>query len=323
MNAKRTFASMPACRLVVMGCGCAVLLAACAVGPNFTPPKPEVPSKWSPTALGAASGGAAAGATGGAAARGAAAGAASAIDTSAPDIEKWWSSFKDPALTSLIDRSLGANLDLREAVVRIEEARAQRQETAAGLWPTLAANASFTRQRFSTNTPNGLVFGIAGSGKIPGLPPGVTITNPFDQYQLGLSASWELDLFGRVRRSVEAAGADLQSAVENERDVQISLASDVAEAYIDLRGAQLRRSVVGQSVATQRDVLERTRERWPASPMRCARSSAKRGQFHPCRRACRSAFRPSSRGGGPTFAAPRRACTQRRHAWELQSRICS
>jgi outer membrane protein, multidrug efflux system len=276
MNAGRTLASMPAGRFAVVGAGCAALLAGCAVGPNFAPPKPDVPAKWSHTALGAgtgrtesggsgttgaaASGGAASGAAGGAAANGA--GSASTIDTSAPGIEKWWSSFKDPTLTSLIERSLGANLDLHEAVVRIEEARAQRQQTAAGLWPTLAANASFTRQRISLNTPNGAVFGIASA--VPGLPPGVTFTNPYDQYQLGLSASWELDLFGRVRRSVEAAGADLESAVENERDVQVSLASDVAEAYIDLRGAQLRRSVVEQSFATQRDVLELTRQRWNA-----------------------------------------------------------
>ncbi|MGH8219129.1 MAG: efflux transporter outer membrane subunit [Steroidobacteraceae bacterium] len=246
-------------RLAVAAGSLAVLLAGCAVGPNFAPPKPDVPSTWSRTALGGARGGASAAESGTSRA-----GGASAIDTSTPTIAEWWSSFKDPTLTSLIERSLGANLDLREAVVRIEEARAQRQQTAAGLWPTLAANASFTRQRFSLNTPNGAVFGIAGSGGIAGLPSGVTISNPFDQYQLGLSASWEIDLFGRVRRSVEAANADLQSAVESARGVRISLASDVSEAYIDLRGAQRKRSIVEQSLATQRDLYELTRERWNA-----------------------------------------------------------
>ena len=220
----------------------AAMLAGCAVGPRFLPPQPAVPAHWSQAAPGAPGG-------------------ASAVDTGAPQVEAWWASFNDPALTSLIERSFAANLDLREAVVRIEEARAQRQATTAGLWPTLAANASFTRQRFSLDTPNGAVFGLAGSGRIPGLPPGVSISNPFNQYQLGLSASWELDLFGRVRRSVEAADADVQTAVENERDVRVSLASDVAEAYIDLRGAQLRRSILEQSLATQRDVLMLTRDR--------------------------------------------------------------
>lgn len=223
--------------------GLAALLAGCAVGPRFAAPKPDVPRQWSPTALRAERG-------------------ASSVDTRAPQISAWWASFKDPTLTSLIERSIAANLDLREAVVRIEEARAQREETAAGLWPNLSANAGFTRQRFSTNTPNGAVFGIAN--QIPGLPAGFSISNPFNQYQLGLSASWELDLFGRVRRSVEAADADLLTAVESQRGVRISLASDVAEAYIDLRGAQLRRSIVEQSLATQRDVLELTRQRWNA-----------------------------------------------------------
>jgi NodT family efflux transporter outer membrane factor (OMF) lipoprotein len=219
------------------------LLAGCAVGPNFEPPQPDVPAKWSRTALRSGSG-------------------ASAVVTGAPQIAEWWGSFKDPTLTSLVERSLDANLDLREAVVRIEEARAQRQETAAGSWPSLVANAGFTRQRFSENTPNGAIFGIAPN--IPGLPSGVSITNPFDQYQLGLGASWELDLFGRVRRSVEAADADVQSAVESARGVRIALASDVGEAYLDLRGAQLRRSIVERSLATERDVLDLTRQRWNA-----------------------------------------------------------
>lgn len=231
-----------ACRIAALSAGTASLIAGCAVGPSFVPPKPGVPAHWSQAAL--------------------ASGGASSVDPGVPRIASWWESFRDPTLTSLIERSLEANLDLREAVARIEEARAQRQETAAGLWPSLSANAGFTRQRFSLNTPNGAVFGIAGS--IPGLPAGVTITNPFDQYQLGLSASWELDLFGRVRRSVEAADADLESALESERDVRISLASDVAEAYVDLRGAQLRRSILERSLATERDVLELTRQRWNA-----------------------------------------------------------
>ncbi len=275
-------ADMPRPRAIA-ACGLSIVLAGCAVGPNFVPPKPDVPAHWSGTALGGGNGesvrgrataGTAGRASTGGGAPGARAGGsgtpaparagASELDTSAPEIAAWWSSFEDPTLTSLVERSVRANLDLREAVVRIEEARAQRQETAAGLWPTLAANASFTRQRFSLNTPNGAVFGIAGSGSLPGLPSGVSITNPFNQYQLGLSASWELDLFGRVRRSVEAADADVQTAVENARDVRISLASDVAEAYIDLRGAQLRRSIVAQSLATERDVLELTRQRWNA-----------------------------------------------------------
>ncbi len=223
--------------------GCASLLAGCTVGPSFVKPKPDVPAQWSHTALEQSDS------------------RSSAVSSEEEPAVEWWTSFRDPMLSSLIDRSVAANLDVREAVLRIEEARAQRDVTAAGLWPSLSANASYTRQRLSLNTPNGAIFGIGP--QIPGLPPGI-FANPFNQYQLGLSASWELDLFGRVRRSVEAANADMQASIEDERDVTVSLASDVAEAYIDLRGSQLRKSILEQSLATQRDVLELTRQRWNA-----------------------------------------------------------
>ncbi len=223
----------------------ACLLAGCTVGPSFVRPKPDVPAEWSRAAAPQPPSGH----------------RASTVSTQAAPVGEWWTSFRDPTLSSLIERSVAANLDVREAVLRIEEARAQRDVTAAGLWPSLSANAGYTRQRFSLNTPNGAIFGIGP--KIPGLPPGI-FANPFNQYQLGLSASWELDLFGRVRRSVEAANADVQASMEDEHDVMVSLVSDVAEAYIDLRGAQLRKSILEQSLATQRDVLQLTRQRWNA-----------------------------------------------------------
>ena len=218
-------------------------LAACAVGPNFVPPKPQVPAQWSPTAL--ASG-----------ARG-----AGQASPQPAELDHWWASFHDPALTALVERSASANLDLRESVLRIEEARAQRAVSAAAFWPSISANAGYTRQRLSENTPNGVIF--AAGGHIPGVPPGLFV-NPYGQYQLGLSAAWEIDLFGRVRRSVEAAEADTAAAVENAHGVELSLASEVAQAYIDLRGAQLRRAILRDSLATERDVLALTRQRWNA-----------------------------------------------------------
>jgi outer membrane protein, multidrug efflux system len=219
-------------------------LASCAMGPNFVKPKPAVPTQWSPTALGRT------------------ATRTSGVSAQEPQAVEWWRSFADPTLTSLIERSAASNLDVREAVLRIEEARAERAQTAAAFWPTVSANAGYTRQRLSLTTPNGAIFAVTPN--IPGLPPGVSITNPYNQYQLGLSASWELDLFGSVRRSVEAADADLLSQVESAHDVFLSLSSDVAQAYIDLRGAQLRKSIVEQSLATERDVLQLTQQRWNA-----------------------------------------------------------
>jgi NodT family efflux transporter outer membrane factor (OMF) lipoprotein len=215
-------------------------LASCAVGPNFVKPKPAVPEQWSAGAIAPAKA------------------AVSTVTPTAPQAVEWWASFQDPTLTSLVERSAAVNLDLRAAVLRIEEARAQHDVTASGLWPSVAANAAYSRNLISENTPNGVVFGI--TQKLP-LPPGVTITNPYSQYQAGATASWELDLFGRVRRSIEAADAYTATALEQSHDVLISMLGEVGRAYIELRGAQLRVSIVEHSLATQRDLLALTRDR--------------------------------------------------------------
>jgi multidrug efflux system outer membrane protein len=216
-------------------------LAGCAVGPQYAPPKPAVPQAWTSTGIRKSPH------------------AQSVVDPQAPQVDAWWTTFNDPALVSLVSRCAAQNLDVREAVLRIDEARANRAVTAAGLWPSVSADAQFTRQRLSENTPNGAIFGVASS--IPGLPSGVIFKNPYNQFQASLALSWEIDLFGRVRRSVEASDADTQAAVEAGRDVLVSLAAEVADAYIDLRGAQLRRSVVEASLATERDLLDLTRQR--------------------------------------------------------------
>ena len=215
--------------------GCA--LAGCAVGPNFVKPKPDVPAQWSATA--------AANGTEGAA----------HVSSERAQTVSWWSSFNDPKLTSLVQQSAAQNLDVKQAVLRIEEAQAQTAVVAGGLWPSLSANASWSRQRISTNTPNGVIFGL----NFPGLPP--ILTNPFSQYQLGLGASWTLDLFGTARRSIEAANAQMQAAVEGGHAALLSMVSDVAATYIDLRGAQTRRAILQRSLATQRDLLQLTRDR--------------------------------------------------------------
>jgi outer membrane protein, multidrug efflux system len=221
--------------LALASLGCT--LAGCVVGPNFVKPKPNVPAQWSATAVANGS-------------QGAAHATAAPARTAA-----WWSSFEDPTLTSLVEQSAAQNLDVRQAVLRIQEAQAQAAVVSGGLWPSLSANASWSRQRVSTNTPNGFIFGA----HFPGLP--ATLTNPFDIYQLGLGASWTLDLFGTARRSIEAADAEMQAAVEGEHAALLSMVSDVAATYIDLRGAQLQRAILERSLATQRDLLQLTRDR--------------------------------------------------------------
>ena len=211
-------------------------LIGCTVGPDFKRPSPDVPAAWSTSASPASQG------------------QTSQVTTAPVDhADTWWAGFNDPELTSLIARASAANLDAREALLRISEARAQRDVSAADRWPSLTADASAQINRLSETTPTGSLFSKIGQS--PGLS-GVSIPNPYDQYQLGFDASWELDLWGRVRRSVEAANAETAASVEDSRAVLISVLGDVGRAYIDLRGAQVGRRIVEQNIATERELLD-------------------------------------------------------------------
>ncbi|HEV2443705.1 MAG TPA: efflux transporter outer membrane subunit [Steroidobacteraceae bacterium] len=221
--------------LALASVGCT--LASCAVGPNFVKPKPNAPAQWSATAMTNGTEGAA------------------HVTSERAQTVAWWSSFNDPALSSLVQQSAAQNLDVEQAVLRIEEAQAQAAVVAGGLWPSVSANTSWTRQRLSTETPGGAIFGL----NFPGLPP--TLMNPYNQYQLGVGASWAVDIFGTQRRSLEAANAQTQAALEGAHAALLSMVSDVAATYIDLRGAQLRRTILQRSLATQRDLLQLTRDR--------------------------------------------------------------
>jgi len=228
-----TTRSLRSVALALLGC----TLAGCVVGPSFVRPKPSVPAQWSPTAMANGTEGAA------------------RVTSERARTVAWWSSFNDATLTSLVQQSAAQNLDIKQAVLRIEEAQAQTAVVAGGLWPDVSANASWSRQRLSTNTPNGAIFGL----HFPDLPP--TLVNPYNQYQLGLGASWTLDIFGGQRRSIEAANAQMEAAVEGAHAALLSMVSDVAATYVDLRGAQLRRKILERSLATQRDLLQLTRDR--------------------------------------------------------------
>ncbi len=212
-------------------------MAGCAVGPDYVKPRPGIPAQWSPVAVSNGAEGAA------------------HVTSERAQTVAWWSSFNDPLLTSLVQTAASQNLDVKQAVLRIQEAQAQAAVVAGGLWPSVSANASWSRQRVSADTPNGFIFGA----HFPGFP--ATLTNPFDLYQLGLGASWTVDLFGAQRRLLEAANAEMQAAVEGAHAAVLSMVSDVAASYIDLRGAQLRRSILKRSLATQRDLLQLTRDR--------------------------------------------------------------
>lgn len=223
------------------------LMCACAVGPDFVHPTPQLPQHYSPHALTPPAPEPAAGAAGSA---GAVASGLSVVVERQESLSAWWSRFEDPELDSLLKRALDSNLEVRAAVLRIEEARAQRAITTAGFAPTLALDASFTRQRFSTTTPTGALF-----SSVPGAP------NPYNQLQLSGTVSWELDLFGRLRRAAEAADANVRVSVEDQHAVSLSMLADVAQGYLRLRGAQDHLRIAQENLATVNELLELTRER--------------------------------------------------------------
>jgi len=160
------------------------------------------------------------------------------------ELARWWTLFEDPTLIALVDSAVQSNLDLRLAEARIRQARAARGVVAAGIGPTVDASGAYQRSRSSG----------AGNGKSEGV-----ISN---QYQAGFDAGWELDIFGGVRREIEAADADLQAALETRRDVLVTLTAEVARNYIDLRAFQQRIAIARQNLAAQKHSADLTRQRF-------------------------------------------------------------
>ena len=159
-----------------------------------------------------------------------------------------WPDVRDTTLTRLLNEAVGANLDVRAAEARVRGARSARSEAAFDLAPTVTVGGGYTRQRLSS-----AAFPI-GSGSFPDQ----------DIWDGGFDASWELDLFGRVRRNVQAQGAFVAVTREDLRDVQVSLTAELARAYFELRGAQEQLSVAQRNAENQRRTLLVTRQRLDA-----------------------------------------------------------
>ncbi|WP_345816391.1 efflux transporter outer membrane subunit [Paraburkholderia sp. PREW-6R] len=262
----------------------ALLLAACSVGPDFHAPSADVPDQWHDTqrtAAAASAGAASAGAASAAAASNPLSSNAKVASVPTLDTDpdpRWWRNFNDPTLDALIERAARSNLDLQEAVLRIVEARTQVQTAAAQGLPDVRASGSYQREQLGVKgflesdgvydkvnqlgAPNSPANAIApGAGAT--LQNGANnvldqLTAPVNLWQVGFDASWELDLFGRVRRSVEAANAQTQAAVESRNDALLSLEAEVAQTYMQLRGAQALRDITVSLIDQQRDIVNLT-----------------------------------------------------------------
>jgi multidrug efflux system outer membrane protein len=174
------------------------------------------------------------------------------------DFARWWTNFNDPLLNSLIDRAVADNLDLKIAQARVREARAQRGVVAADALPSLNANASYRRSRTSENAFNFSGEPASAGGSSPKSTLG-TFNAPgstTDLFQTGFDASWEIDVFGGVRREVEAAEADISAQIENQRDTLVSLLAEVARNYLELRGFQQQIEIANRNVKIQQDAAE-------------------------------------------------------------------
>jgi NodT family efflux transporter outer membrane factor (OMF) lipoprotein len=169
-------------------------------------------------------------------------------ETVTDNLAVWWNALGDPKLSSLIERAEKGNLDLKKAQAKIREARARRGLAKASFFPTLEASGSDIRSRSSENT----------GGVTTGTSNVITGVMTSDLYSLGFDASWELDIFGGVRRSVEAAGANLEASQENMRDVLVSLVAEVAKDYVDVRTYQARIAIAEDNLKTQEETYQLT-----------------------------------------------------------------
>ncbi len=227
----------------------AALLAGCTVGPHYHAPQLATPPAF----------------------------AEAHPAVAAVDPAQWWTVFNDPLLNNLIQRGLTQNLDLTAASSRVREARLTVRETRAGEFPTVNATADANRQRISKNggfaslfSPAGKPGGGAGGGSGGGGTgggngsvqggigaPGTT----FNTYSLGFDASWQLDLFGGVRRQVQSARRRVESAEWSRRDSVVSIAAEIADDYFQLRVLQRRAPLARAELKRERDTLAIIRAR--------------------------------------------------------------
>lgn len=162
----------------------------------------------------------------------------------APDLSRWWQGFGDAQLNELITLALAQNLDLAQASARVAQARAGLGAAQAALLPSAGVNAQAARAYQSLETPLGQVLDSSPA---------------FDRYgtayEAGVSAGWEIDLFGGLRRGREAALAEYQASAAGVAATRLTVAAQTADTYITLRGLQARLEVARNQVRTQEDLL--------------------------------------------------------------------
>jgi NodT family efflux transporter outer membrane factor (OMF) lipoprotein len=195
--------------------------AGCAVGPDYVEPEIQTPDIWQSSLV-------------------------EGFQIGESAFQTWWTEFSDPTLTSLIERATEGSLDLRLALARIDESAARRGISRGEWFPSVDSAVEYQRTRTSKGTnPTGI--------------PGGSRTDDF--YSAGVSASWEIDFFGRIRRSVESASTAFEASIEDYRDVLVVLYAEIGTSYVNVRTLQNRITYTQRNIDSQRETLEVVRAR--------------------------------------------------------------
>lgn len=206
-----------------------LFFAGCMVGPKYEAPKTVMPAEFEESKQG---------------------------EASTADLRSWWKQFNDPVLDNLIAEALEMNYDLRIVIEKIEQTRAQYRIERSYLWPEIDLNASVIRSRISNNlfprpdTPSTAAPSAGGS----------FIPTFFDIFQAGFDAIWELDLFGKFRHQKNAARYTWEGQIEDARGVLISLVSEVAITYVNMRAVQKQIEITKRKIEADERELAITKD---------------------------------------------------------------
>ena len=213
--------SVPAFRSWI-ACWGAAGLSACSVGPDFTLPETRLPGSYI-VKLDATS---------------------TAKPAASVDLTQWWRSFRDPQLVSLVERSIAANPDIAIALARLQQARAQQFVAIGAALPKAGLSAGAAVGTGTDNTRGRVADALHSAANTTGY-------NHLDEAG-GLDTAWELDIFGKLRREVEASNLDALAAAKARDAVLVSVIANVARAYIEMRGFQAQIAVTRRSIESAR-----------------------------------------------------------------------
>jgi NodT family efflux transporter outer membrane factor (OMF) lipoprotein len=196
----------------------ALLLAACAVGPNYKAPDLALTPAFHA--------------------------AAPSPEARSIPLKTWWTTFGDPELERVVERVRSQNLDIAQAAARVGQSRAAAKAAGAALLPTVSGDGGYSNVQQSLQTP----IGEIGRG-LPGFE------RDYNLYEAGVSASWEVDLFGGLRREREAARAEAASAADQAQAIRVSMTAEAADAYLAARGLQARLDVARRQQGVEQDLV--------------------------------------------------------------------